>query len=81
METPTIDANGDFKLVALLNKRIEPGKVMNALSLSSNNTLHPSRANSIAAGEPAHRAPTTITSYMRIVRNTQLLDRFQCKMA
>jgi hypothetical protein len=26
------DTNGDFKLVALLNKRIEPGKVMNALA-------------------------------------------------
>ena len=32
METNTIETNGDFKLIALLNKRIEPGKVMNALA-------------------------------------------------
>lgn len=32
--TCTNETSGDFKLVALLNKRIEPGKVMNALAHS-----------------------------------------------
>src|SRR5689334_5003426 len=33
-------------------------------SRSTTSTLYPLRANSIATGEPAHRAPTTIASYI-----------------
>jgi hypothetical protein len=32
---------------------------------STNRTLWPRRASNIAVGEPAHRAPTTIASYLR----------------
>jgi hypothetical protein len=35
------------------------------VALSTNNTRYPLRASSMAVGEPAHRAPTMIASYIR----------------
>jgi len=34
------------------------------VALSTSRTLHPPRARSMAVGEPAHRAPMTMASYI-----------------
>src|SRR5262245_41278388 len=38
-------------------------------ALSTSSTLNPCRARSIAVGEPAHRAPTMMVSYIRPPQN------------
>src|SRR5512145_1747525 len=51
------------------------------VALSNSNTLNPRRARSMAVGEPAHRAPTMIASYIgtsareRIRRSESLAHR------
>jgi hypothetical protein len=43
---------------------VEKGKSLGNVERSVSNTLYPFRARSKAVGDPAHRAPTTIASYI-----------------
>src|SRR5207248_9136069 len=51
------------------------------VALSTSNTVYPLRASNIAVGDPAQRAPTTITSYiasllsMRITQSSRAMRR------
>jgi hypothetical protein len=47
------------------------------MALSTSSTLNPRRARSIAVGEPAHRAPTMMASYIETSARETRVRRFE----